>query len=102
MNLKEENEKYTKKNAQPLVIPNPIYTAFFDGSCAPINPGGTAAYGALILREGEPIWECSKLFYPEQGKERETSNNVSEYCGLLAILGHLLLIGAQHEPIMVY
>jgi ribonuclease HI len=102
MNLKEKTEKYTKKYTQPLVIATPVYTGYFDGSCEPNKPGGTAAYGAVIVQDGQHIWECSELFYPEQGKEDQTSNNLAEYCGLLAILGHLLLIGAQHESIMVY
>ena len=102
MGSKKKTKKYKKNIAQPLVIPNPTYIAYFDGSCGPMNPGGTTSYGAVILREGQPIWECSKLFHPEQGKERETSNNLAEYCGLIAILEHLLSLGAQQEPIMVY
>ena len=99
---KQNKKQSVNQNTQPLVIPNPVYTAYFDGSCGPMNPGGTAAYGAVIMREGQPIWECSKLFHPEKGKERETSNNLAEYCGLIAILEHLIDLGAQQEPIMVY
>src|SRR5215471_982078 len=99
---KHKKQKSSKQEAQPLVIPNPVYTAYFDGSCGPMNPGGTAAYGVVIMREGQPIWVCSKLFHPEKGKERETSNNLAEYCGLIAILEHLIDLGAQQEPIMVY
>ena len=102
MSLKKKTKKSTKKYVQPLVISNPTYIAYFDGACEPVNPGGTAAYGAVIVQEGQHIWECSELFYPEQGKERETSNNLAEYCGLIAILKHLIHIGAQHDPIMVY
>ena len=99
---KHKKQKSAKQIAQPLVILNPTYIAYFDGSCGPKNPGGTAAYGAFILREGQPIWECSKLFHPEQGKERETSNNLAEYCALITVLEYLIDLGAQHEPIMVY
>lgn len=35
--------------------------AFFDGCCEPVNPGGTAAYGAVILKDGKKIWEASEL-----------------------------------------
>jgi ribonuclease HI len=90
------------KRQQPIALQHPLYTGYFDGSCGPINPGGMAAYGALILREGQLIWECSALFQPEPGKERETSNNLAEYCGLIALLEHLIHLGAQQEPIMIY
>jgi ribonuclease HI len=67
-----------------------------------MNPGGTAAYGAVIIQDGYHIWECSELFHPQQGKEDQTTNNVAEYCGLIAVLEYLRHIGAQHEPIMIY
>jgi hypothetical protein len=47
-------------------------------------------------------WEYSEVYHPPPGKERETSNNLAEYLGLIAILEHLIHIEAQHEPIMVY
>ena len=90
------------QSPQPIAIQHPLYTGYFDGSCGPINPGGTAAYGAVLMREGARIWECSVLFQPEPGKERETSNNLAEYCGLIAILEHLIHLWAQQEPIMIY
>jgi len=99
---KHKKQKSSKQEAQPLVIHNPVYTAYFDGSCGPMNRGGTAAYGAVIMQDGQHIWECSALFTPEQGKERETSNNLAEYCGLIAVLEHFISLGAQQEPIMVY
>lgn len=62
------------------------YTAFFDGACEPVNPGGVASYGAIIYANGDGVWSCSELYVPEKGHERETSNNVAEYSGLLAVL----------------
>jgi ribonuclease HI len=99
---KSRKKKYAKRYKQLPAIPHPTYVAYFDGACGPANPGGTAAYGAVIVQEGQRIWECRELFHPAQGKERETSNNLAEYCGLIAVLEHLLALGAQHEPIMVY
>jgi len=90
------------QSTHPIAIQHPLYTGYFDGACAPINPGGTAAYGAVLFREGEQVWACSELFQPEPGKERETSNNLAEYCGLIAILEQLIHLGAQQEPIMIY
>jgi ribonuclease HI len=98
----KKTKKRTPTYTQTHVIPNPTYIAYFDGACEPVNPGGMAAYGAVIIQDGQHIWECSKLFYPEQGKEDQTTNNVAEYCGLIAVLEHLIDLGAQHEPIMVY
>ena len=60
--------------------------AFFDGCCEPTNPGGTASFGAVVFRDGVRVWECSRLFRPAKGRESETSNNVAEYGGFLAIL----------------
>jgi ribonuclease HI len=33
-----------------------MITIYFDGLCYPKNPGGVAAYGYLVYRDGEPIW----------------------------------------------
>ena len=76
--------------------------AFFDGCCEPVNPGGTAAYGAVIFRDGQRIWSQSQIFFPMKGRERETSNNVAEYNGFLAILICLEGMGAEQEEIQVY
>jgi ribonuclease HI len=97
-NKKQSINQYT----QPFVIPNPTYIAYFDGAYETVHPEGRAAYGALIIQEGQTIWECSELLYPEQGNEHQTSNNVAEYCGLIAVLKYLINLGVQHEPIMVY
>src|SRR5262249_35052463 len=100
---KKGKQKKSTKHAKPLpAIPHPTYVAYFDGACGPVNPGGTVAYGAVIVQEGQYIWECSELFQPEPGKERATSNNLAEYCGLIAVLEHFIHMGAQHESIMVY
>src|SRR5215470_13907582 len=99
---KHNKQQSTNQYIQPLIILNPTYIAYFDGAYGPTDRGVTAAYGALIIREGQTIWECSKLLHLEQGNERQTSNNVAEYCGLIAILEYLIDLGAQQEPIMVY
>jgi probable phosphoglycerate mutase len=56
----------------------------------------------VIFGHKEHIWECSEVYHPPPGRERETSNNLAEYLGLIAILEHLIRIEAQHELIMVY
>jgi ribonuclease HI len=62
------------------------YIAYFDGACEPVNPGGTASYGAAIYKNGQPIWECSEIY----GRGEHTSNNVAEYAGLIAVLEWLI------------
>ena len=91
-----------QKKKKATSVTNPLYKAYFDGSCGPRNPGGTAAYGAIIFRHKKRIWEHSEVYRPPPGKERETSNNLAEYLGLIALLEHFINIGAQHEPIVVH
>jgi ribonuclease HI len=67
----------------------------------PINPGGTAAFGAVILRDGIRVWEASKIFRPQLGCEKMVSNNLAEYSGFEAILLYLLKEGLNKEAIIV-
>ena len=78
------------------------FIAYFDGACEPINPGGTATYGAVILQGGEPIWMCSEVYRPEPGHENETSNNLAEYSGLIAVLEWFAERGLFDAEIIVY
>ena len=75
---------------------------YFDGACEPVNPGGHAAYGLVIFRDGLMIHEDSKLFVPLKGREKKTSNNVAEYSGSLAALAWLLAQGLNDEEIVFY
>ena len=63
-----------------------MYAAYFDGACEPVNPGGIATYGAVIFHDRDRVWACSEVYYPEPGRERQTSNNIAEYSGFLAVL----------------
>jgi ribonuclease HI len=88
-----------KRNAK---IHRPKIEAWFDGCCEPVNPGGTASYGAVIFVNGKRVWECSELFRPVPGREKETSNNVAEYSGFLAILDWLLANGQQGADTIIH
>ena len=79
-----------------------VYTAYFDGCCEPVNPGGTASYGAVIFRGDDRIWDCSRIFFPAKGRERETSNNVAEYSGFLAILEYFSENGLADQDITIF
>src|ERR1035437_6575731 len=62
------------------------YTAWFDGACGPINPGGTATYGVMIKDQDGTIlvWEHGLV-----GNGSGMSNNVAEYAGVLQVLKYL-------------
>jgi len=80
-----------------------MITAYFDGCCEPINPGGLASYGITILSEsGEILHRESKLFVPKKGREKETSNNVAEYSGFKRILEWLIERGLEEKVIEIF
>lgn len=61
--------------------------AYFDGACEP-NPGGKASYGYVVYQYDIKIHESGHQLNPlENG---HTSNNIAEYCGLIATLKYLL------------
>ena len=77
--------------------------AVFDGCCEPRNPGGHAAWGALVRVDGEIVWRQSGYC----GHGPNMSNNVAEYSGALAALteavkydGVILLRGDSRLVIM--
>ena len=57
------------------------YKLFFDGSCGPKNPGGTAAYGFALMGEGleAPLEYGAGVI----GSGPGMSNNVAEFHALL-------------------
>jgi ribonuclease HI len=68
-------------NPVRLVAGAPI-DAWTDGACQPVNPGGTASYG-LLIKQGDNVIasKCSVV-----GSGEGMSNNVAEFCGLIALL----------------
>jgi ribonuclease HI len=56
--------------------------AWFDGACEPKNPGGHAAWGAIVEVNGEVV--LSEAGYVGSGPMM--SNNVAEYCACIAVL----------------
>lgn len=78
----------------------PRITAFFDGACGPTNPGGIAAWGALVYKDGELIWEANEVHKPEI--EGQTSNNLAEYCGCHAALTFIIDKGYDDLPCIIF
>lgn len=58
---------------------------WFDGACGPRNPGGHAAWGAVLCRGVDLVWQKSGYV----GCGSAMSNNVAEYAGLAALLERL-------------
>ncbi len=58
---------------------------YFDGACGPKNPGGTAAWGFLIKKNGTTVFKNSKVIGSGEGM----TNNLAEYHALLAALKFL-------------
>lgn len=57
-----------------------IYTLHFDGSCAPTNPGGTAAFGFVLRKTG--IEEPLEAGHGVIGTGDAMSNNLAEFHAL--------------------
>lgn len=59
-----------------------MFEAWFDGCCEPTNPGGHAAYGAVVQKDKHTVF--SEGEYVCSGPT--ASNNVAEYAGMLSVL----------------
>src|SRR5260221_5071166 len=55
-----------------------VYTLHFDGSCAPNNPGGTAAYGYIIAKQNMSVMQHCGII----GSGPKMSNNLAEFTAL--------------------
>lgn len=64
---------------------------YFDGSCGPGNPGGTAAYGFVVYDEHRALIHAG---HGRVVSGPEASNNVGEYGGLLNAMKFI----AEHYP----
>lgn len=70
---------------------------WYDGCCEPVNPGGHAACGVVIKRNGQTLWQESKYI----GHGPGMSNNVAEYSGVLAALEYLLNAGLTEHLVIL-
>jgi ribonuclease HI len=73
-----------------------MITVYFDGLCYPVNPGGVAAYGYLVQRNGDLIHEG----WGAVGEGKGMTNNVAEYEALLAALRWLKRTGVQEKIVV--
>jgi ribonuclease HI len=72
-------------------------TAFFDGLCEPVNPGGVAAYGVSIVVDGAEKWTDKGVV----GEGRGMSNNVAEYAALCAAIDLIEKTYAREELLSI-
>ncbi len=73
-------------------------TAYFDGSCEPKNPGGNMGTGAIVLDDGQLLFEHSDFIKANP----DNSNNVAEYIGLREILRWLTTNGIKGRSIIIH
>lgn len=65
-----------------LVTATQTLTINFDGLCEPVNPGGVATYGFVVIKDGEIIHRAKGVV----GEGLGMTNNVAEYSGVIAAL----------------
>ena len=59
-----------------------MLTIYFDGLCAPFNPGGIGAYGYVIQKDGKAIKKGCRVI----GEGPWVTDNVAEFTALLRAL----------------
>jgi ribonuclease HI len=64
---------------------------WFDGCCEPTNPGGYAAWGALVKIGDQEVYADGGYC----GHDKTMSNNVAEYSGFVAVLTEALKYPGQ-------
>ena len=59
-----------------------MLNVYCDGLCEPVNPGGTATFGFVVLRDGEQLHqECGVV-----AKGPGATNNLAEYTAVIRAL----------------
>lgn len=89
--LRQEVKPKAAPKAAPEAKPSG-WTVHFDGACMPQNPGGIAAYGFQVLRDGRVVHEGSGLAAPPGPL---ATNNVAEFTGLIEALRWLKTQGVR-------
>jgi len=88
------------KAARAPVVPSEAragWVLHFDGACLPRNPGGVAAYGFQVLRDGKLVHEGHGLAAPPGPG---ATNNVAEFTGLVEGLRWLHAHARPGEPVL--
>lgn len=73
--------------------------AYFDGACAPFNPGGHMGIGAYVLdHDGTRIFEYSGY----EPNSPTTSNNVAEYMAIENCMDFIINNGFSEEDVTFF
>lgn len=76
------------------VVRHGTYTAFFDGACEPVNPGGVATWGFVVYKNNNLIHtDCGIAQIPFSST---STNNLAEYTALIKALEYCLEKGIKH------
>lgn len=79
-------------STEPIIV-------YFDGLCEPVNPGGVAAYGFVVYKGNEKIYEEGEVIGAGFWGD-DVSNNVAEYTALIKALEWLLENGYTEKVIV--
>lgn len=77
-----------------------VLVVYFDGLCEPVNPGGVAAYGFVVYRDGERL-HAGRGVAGAGYLGSEATNNVAEYTALVKALEWLVENGFAGEELVV-
>lgn len=69
---------------------------YFDGLCEPVNPGGTATFGFIIIQNGKQIAESMGLV----GKGKDMTNNVAEFEAVLCAIEKYKEMGLKESLVI--
>ncbi len=72
-------------------------TAYFDGCCEPVNPGGNASYGIHVAKDGEVVEAMGQYV----GGGKFMSNNVAEFEGVLKALRVIRDVGCTGADVLI-
>jgi ribonuclease HI len=76
------------------------FELYFDGSCEPINPGGTMGVGVVVKKNGVNIANYSQRIKLGEEGFFQTTNNIAEYLALRK--GLEFCIGNHIRDVMVF
>jgi len=77
-----------------------VVVVHFDGLCEPVNPGGVAAYGFVVYRDGARV-HAGRGVVGAGYLGDDVTNNVAEYTALVKALEWLVENGFAGEELVV-
>jgi len=77
-----------------------VLVVYFDGLCEPVNPGGVAAYGFVVYKDGERL-HAGRGIAGAGYLGGDVTNNVAEYTALIKALEWLIENGFSGEGLIV-